>query len=173
MWTRQPGASGSVIYRMNEVLDLASRHGMVEAARLSYRIREEEIAKAWKWPNRIVTALFGVTYFLVLLVAGRLVRREDLEPRASKIVRDLSARYYYIPEIVIFKALELEAACKRRISGRALDLGCGTGLTGATIRLNTGIDELFGVDRTRTLVAHDQYAGYCLGDGVRLPFRGE
>ncbi len=160
-----------MIYRMAEVLELNRKFGIFEAARLSYRIREQEIAKAWTWPNRIFTGLFGVTYYIALFITSLFVRQANLEPRISKVVRDLAARYYYIPEIVIFKALELEAVCRHPISGRVLDLGCGTGITGASVKENSGIRELFGIDRVSNLVAKDEYAGYCVGDGGALPFR--
>jgi ubiquinone/menaquinone biosynthesis C-methylase UbiE len=159
-----------MLYRMQEVIDLVERHGFSAATRMAYAIRLEEIGKAWTWPNRIVTVLFAVMYFVLLCVTALFVPSTKLPPRLRDLVHGLSELYYYIPEIVIFKGLELHAASTLPYSGRGLDLGCGNGLTGTALIKSTGIQALHGIDRSNYFIAYSEYASYVLGDVRSLPY---
>ena len=159
----------AMLYRMREVLDLVERHGFQKATELAFAIRLEEIAKAWKWPNRAVTIAFGTTYFLMLLLVSVFLPKAKVSDRQRRILRDLAELYYYIPEIVLFKGLELDAVCSGTYAGRGLDLGCGNGLTGTAFMGMTGVRELHGVDRGSYFAA-TEYASYIAGDACNLPY---
>lgn len=122
-----------MLYRMQDVVDLVKKHGFAEATRMAYTIRLEEIGKSWRWPYRVVTISFAVAYFVLLWTAALFVPVSKLSSRLKGLVKELSELYYYIPEIVIFKGIEIDAASAFPYSGSGLDLGCGNGLTGTAL----------------------------------------
>lgn len=159
-----------MIYRMAEVLELVRVHGLVEASKRAYDIRLVEIAKASRFPYVILAVLAGVVYFALLLLAALCAPRARVPQHLETIVDDLAELYYYIPEIVIFKAIEIEAAIATGLHGRGLDLGCGNGRTGIALLNNSAIDELHGIDRSPYFAAFDRYASYVVGDACQLPY---
>src|SRR5579862_5167248 len=101
-----------MLYRMGEVLSLLRNEGLRSAAVKSYRIREQEIARAWTGLNALVTTAFGLAYFAALLVIAPWCRAKGLPERTRALVRRLAETYYYIPEAVLFKGIELDAAAR-------------------------------------------------------------
>jgi ubiquinone/menaquinone biosynthesis C-methylase UbiE len=159
-----------MLYRMAEVCRLVRQGGFRGAVEEAYRIRLDEIRKSWLWPNRIVTVLFGLAYFLLLYVTSMVLPTRKPPARLHNIIRELSGLYYYIPEMVIFKSLELDAAAGFTYPGRGLDVGCGNGLTGAALVATVGIAELHGIDRSQYFARVPAYASYLVGDALHLPY---
>lgn len=161
-----------MLYRMRAILDLLDDLGMQGAVEKAYVIRLEELAKARTWPNRVFARIFGTLYVLILVTCGTLVRRRELPPAQSAILRGIATQFFYVPEIVIFKGIELIAASDFDYRGRGLDLGCGTGFTGSVLASHSGCTEMHGVDRV-SHSRHPEYASFAVGNAVRLPYANE
>lgn len=159
-----------MLYRMREVLDLLNTEGLRAAAPKAYRIREQEIARATRGLNALATALFGSAYFVALLLVAPFCRAPGLEPRTRALIRQLATTYYYIPEAVLFKGIELDAAARLTYAGTGLDLGCGNGFTGTVLKEAAGIETLHGLDQVNNLSAPETYRSFTVGDARDLPY---
>src|SRR5438309_1895530 len=72
-------------------------------------------------PNRYIACAFAAVYCTIVVVASGLVgvwRRA----RATAIHRQLAELFYYVPEMAVHKAIELEAFLRRRYQGCGVDL---------------------------------------------------
>src|SRR6185369_3013863 len=162
-----------MLYRIREVLDLVASDGFRAASSKAYAIRVEEIGKAWRWPNAILTALFGMAYFATVMLASLFLRKPRLSADTAALIDRLAATYYYVPESVLFKGIELDAASRLTFAGKGLDLGCGNGFTGTVLKASVGIAELHGVDQVNNLAAPETYASFTVGDARDLPYPDE
>lgn len=159
-----------MLNRIDDVLDLLRTEGMRVAASKAYAIREQEIAKSTRGLNALVTALFGAAYFVALLVVAPFCRAPGLAPRTRALIERLAATYYYIPEAVLFKGIELEAAARLPYPGTGLDLGCGNGFTGTVLKETANIATLHGLDQVNNLAAPQTYKSFTVGDARDLPY---
>lgn len=158
-----------MIYRMSEVLALLRRDGLRQAAVTAYEIRLEEIAKSRTWPYRALAIALGVAYFAILLSCAALLPRRPLDERDRDVLERIAEQFYYVPEIVLFKGIEIIAAAEFDYPGRGLDLGCANGFTGSTLKGRSDIAELHGLDRLPHPL-HPQYASFVTGDATRMPY---
>lgn len=159
-----------MLYRIDEVLELKRRLGIKEAAEKAYDIRLDEIAKSGRWPYRIAASLFGFLYFSILVLVGNLLPKRRVTKQTAAIIKDLAVRFSHIPEILIFKGIELEAACSRNYAGKGLDIGCGNGYTGAVLMQNAGRGELHGIDRSIYFDSWNSHKTFVAGDARNLPY---
>ena len=159
-----------MLYRIREVLALLHTQGMRAAASKAYKIREQEIARSTKGLNALVTVAFGMVYFFALLLVAPFCRAPGLPPRTRLLIHKLAATYYYIPEAVLFKGIELDAAAQLPYEGTGLDLGCGNGFTGTVLKEAAHIDWLHGLDQVNNLAVPQTYASFTVGDARALPY---
>jgi ubiquinone/menaquinone biosynthesis C-methylase UbiE len=134
-------------------------------------VQQEHLAASSRWPYRPIATTLGALYSAAIAVSGALVRMSRRQ-RPDALVRDLAEHYCAVPEMIVHKAIELRSLVKRDLSGKGLDLGCGTGFVGEVLIRHASVSDLAGVDMAGldelTLRARG-YSGYTVADIQHLP----
>lgn len=123
------------------------------------RQQMEEIQLSNKQPFVSLAYLSATIYLIILIFVGYLIRAiKRTEP--SELVKKLSNLYYFVPEMTLHKAIELEEILEIPFEDKVgLDLGSGNGFVGSFIIEKYKLKKIIGID----LSSHNREA--CLQAG--------
>lgn len=134
-------------------------HAMPAAILERQAAQERQMRQSNRAPYRQVARVLAAVYCVTVVAASALIgawRR----PHPSAIHRRLAEFFYYVPEMAVHKAIELEAFLRQPYEGRGVDLGCGFGQVGGILIAAAGLRDLHGVDTNGACHQSVLEAGY-------------
>ncbi|MBI2195054.1 MAG: methyltransferase domain-containing protein [Planctomycetes bacterium] len=133
---------------------------------------EQEMARSRRPPWRELSWLLAFLYCISLGVLAAAVRVLGRARPTAHHVR-LTDAYFYVPEMALHKAIEIEALKKCVPRGQGLDLGCGNGIVGGILIQTAGLDPLVGIDlypHQGAPALQNGYRYFIAGNIQSLPF---
>jgi len=138
----------------------------IEHERLQSAIR---ISDSFPW--RYLSVLAGFIQFVLLAlfaVGNHLFRWAHVDI----LDKDLAKAYFYVPEMAVQKKMELSKFIAADLSGKGVDLGCGSGIVGGLLIKHARLADLHGVDineHNRSMAMEAGYSGFSAADIASIP----
>ncbi len=135
-----------------------------------YEKLQKAIARSQQAPFRQIATVLGVlTTGLMVIIAG-LIRLTG-RGKPDNVDVSLAEMYYNVPAMALHKKIELAELAKKPISGKTLDIGCGNGIIGSTLKRMANIGSLHGVDMLPIFdqqVKEAGYVGFTISDAADM-----
>lgn len=145
-------------------------HSYEEEAKAHHQKFQEQLEVSRKYPFKLL-ALINTFFYLGIVFLSALFFYLIRRIRPDTIDKKLGEAYAHVPEMAVFKKVELTEYLKHSYGVNGVDLGAGSGIVGGIIKDEKNISCLCGVDAGAhgTFAMSQGYTSYVQADISALP----